>query len=100
MSRRTLTAAACCSFLAGIGVTAVAAWVQLQYENRRETHSVWKLDKQIEQLESDVLASRDEASFGKYHVEALLRRESVSKSDHETDHKAAQDWLRRMKEVD
>lgn len=98
MSRRSLALVACGSFLAGVGATAIAAWVQLQYENRRENHTVWALDERIERLESDVLAARDEASSGKYHVEALLR--DVSQSDRLTDISAARAWLKSMKEVD
>lgn len=98
VGRRSLILGACCSFLAGIGATAIAAWVQLQYENRRETHTVWGLDSRIKDLERDVLAARDEASSGKYHVEALLR--DVSQSDRLTDISAARAWLKSMKEVD
>lgn len=98
MGRRTLILAACCSFLAGVGAAAVASWFQLQYENRRESHTVWALDEQIKRLKSDVLAARDEASFGKYHVEALLR--DVSESDRLTDISAARVWLRSNREVD
>lgn len=100
MSRRTLALGACCSFLTGIGLTALAAWVQLQYENHRETHNLFTLEDRIEGLEGDLLAARDEAHFGKYHVEALLREPDVSASDHRTDLREARLWFDRMREID
>lgn len=78
----------------------LAAWFQLQYENRREERTVWALDKKIEELELDVSASRGEAKEGINHVRSLLRAPRVSESDRETDIAAAQRWVRRMVEVD
>lgn len=107
MERRSLLVGACCSFFAGIGVTAVAAWVQLQRENRLEDRGIRTLEVALaaekamrERLESDVTAARNEARCGVNHVRSLLREPRVSKSDHATDRAAAQEWLRKMIEVD
>jgi hypothetical protein len=100
MGRRSLLLGACCSFLAGIGACAVAAWIQLQRETREEARTVWSLDKKIEELEGDVKAARGEARDGLHHVESLLRTPTVSATDRLTDISAARAWLKRMKDVD
>jgi hypothetical protein len=100
VSRRSLALIAGGSFFAGIGATALAAYLQLRRENVMEDRTVWDLDRKIKKLESDVLAARDEASSGRYHVEALLRGPDVSASDHTTDRVEATKWLRRIKNVD
>lgn len=100
MSRRPLLLGACCSFLAGIGATAVAAWFQLQWENRLEGRTVEGLNEQIKYLKSDVDAARNEARQGRYHVESLLRTPSVSDTDRLTDISSARGWLKKMQEVD
>jgi hypothetical protein len=98
MRRRTLALGACCSFLAGIGSTAVAAWFQLQWENHHVLNEVTDLEARLTNEKSWTEAAREEARQGKYHVEALLR--DVSASDRLTDISAARAWLKGMKEVD
>lgn len=100
MSRRPLLLGACCSFLAGIGATAVAAWFQLQWENRHQEKEVAALEDQLGFEKSSTDAARNEARQGKYHVESLLRTPTVSESDRLTDISAAREWLRKMTEVD
>lgn len=100
MGRRSLLFGACCSFLAGIGATAVAAWFQLQWGNRHEVNEVTDLEARLANEKSWSEAARNEARQGRYHVEALLRAPIVSETDRLTDISAARDWLKRMKEVD
>jgi hypothetical protein len=98
--RRSLALGACCSFLAGIGATAVAAWFQLQWQNRHELNEVTDLEARLTNERSWTEAAREEARQGRHHVESLLRTPTVSETDRLTDISAARAWLRKMKEVD
>lgn len=104
MGRRSLLLGACCSFLAGIGATAVAAYVaegvMRMQRHRLQLRMVTPPPKPGRELEQDLKEARKEARDGINHVRSLLRAPRVSESDRETDRKAAQEWVRKMMEMD
>lgn len=100
MTGRQLSTLVAGSFLAGVGATAIASYVQLQRENHKVDGEVDDLEARLSAEKSWTEAARHEAREGRNHVEALLRTPTVSETDRLTDISAAREWLKKQKEVD